>query len=434
MTVTVEDAAPCRKKLSVEVDPDRVATTRSEIIQEFRKVATVPGFRPGKAPKPIVEKRYADAIDQEIRKRLIPDTYREVLSEKKLRVVGNPQVDSVELNPKGSLSYIALVDTAPEFQLPEYKGIEVEKKAVTVNDEDIQKTLDSIREQQAEFISVEGRNLQMGDFAIVNYSGVVDGKPIIDVVPDAKTLGEQKDFWLLMGSDTFLPGFCDQLKGAQLGEKKQIQIDFPKDFHHASLAGRKATYFVDITAIKEKKLPELTDEIAKRLGTDNIEKLKEKIREGITVERENESNSAVRNKIIESLLSRVSFELPESLLEHETRNIVYDLVRENSQRGVSKDQLEEKKDEILGFASKNAKERLRMSFILGSIAQQEKITVDKEDMEERIQQMSQKYRIAPDKLKAQLAEKDALGEIEEQILVGKTIDFLVANAKVKTVT
>ena len=434
MSATIENVAPCRKKLRVEVNAERVAGTRAEILQEFRKHAVIPGFRPGKAPEPMVDKRYAHEIDEELRKRIIPDTYREALAESKLKVVGYPQIESVEYKPGQPLVYSAAVDTAPEFGLPEYKGIPLEKKEAPVRDEDISKTIGALREQQADFVAVEGRGLRSGDFAVVNYSAVADGKPIGELVPEAKTLGENKNFWLLIQSDSFLPGFCDQLLGAQTGEKRQVLIDFPADFPQKPLAGRKATYFVDVIAIKEKKLPELNDDFGRKIGLDGVEKLKEEVRKSLTTERDSQIRADLRKQIVDYLLSRVEFDLPESLVAQETRSIIYDVVRENSLRGVSKETLEEKKNEIFGFATKSAKDRLRSSFILDAIARAEGIKVEEKEMEERIWQFAQRYRVTPEKLKAQLAERDGLREIEEQILVGKTLDFLVSNAKVEAVS
>ncbi len=434
MAVTIENAAPCRKKLRVEVDAGRVAGTRAEILQEFRKFASIPGFRPGKAPEPMVEKRYAGQIDEELRKRLIPESYREALNEQNLKVVGYPQIESVDYQPGRPLVYTAAVDTAPEFPLPDYKGIAVKKTAIAVKDEDITKTLDSLREQQAEFVNVEGRPVKTGDFAVISYSGVAEGKPISELAPDAKGLGENKDFWLLISSDSFLPGFCDQLIGANVGEKRQVLVDFPADFPQKSLAGKKATFFVDVVALKEKKLLELNDDFAKKLGSETLEKLRDAVRKSLAAEAEGQVNSDLRRQIIDHLLSKVDFELPESLVQQETRGIIYDVVRENSMRGATKEQLEKQKDEIFGFASKSAKDRLRTSFILDAIAHAEQIKVEEPEVERRIAELAQRSRTTPVRLKAQLAEKGGLGEIEEQVLVSKTLDFLMDNAKVETVT
>jgi trigger factor len=431
MAVTIENTAPCRKRLRVEVNAERVAGTRAEILQEFRKLAKIPGFRPGKAPEPMVEKRYAGEIDEELRKRLIPESYREVLADQKLKVVGHPQIESVEYQPGRPLVYTAAVDTAPEFALPDYRGIPLKKKAVVVAEEDMARALDALREQQADFVTVEGRGLRMDDFAVINYSGVVEGKSIDELAPEAKGLGENRDFWLWVSPGSFLPGFCDQLVGATVGEKRQVLVDFPEDFPQKPLAGKKATFFVDLVSIKEKTLPELNDELARKLGIESLEKLKDAVRKKVLAEAENQQNADLRRQVIGYLLSRVGFDLPESLVQRETRSIIYDVVRENSLRGATKEQLEGKKDEIFGYAAKSAQDRLRTSFILDSIAQAEQIKVEKPEIEQRIAQLAQRARIPPGRFRAQLVERDGLEEIEEQILVGKTLDFLVANATIE---
>lgn len=431
MTATVETLGPCRKKLRVEVDGSRVAGVRAEVLQEFRRAANLPGFRPGKAPEPMVEKRYAAEIDEELRKRIIPDAYREALVDQKLRPVGYPQIENVEYAPGRPLVFTAAVDTAPDFTLPEYKGIPLKRKTMPVADADVTGALDTIREQQADFTAVEGRGVRTGDFAVVNYSGIADGKPIGEIAPDAKVLGEHKDFWLLISSESFLPGFCDQLLGAMAGEKRQVMIDFPGDFPQKPLAGKKATYFVDVTAIKEKKLPDAGDELAKKVGVESLAKLQEQIRKGLQAQRDAESNEDLRRQVVDYLLSHVHFDLPDSLVAQETRSIVYDVVRENTARGATKEQLEQKKDEILGFANKSAQDRLRVSFILDAIAQAEKIAVVPAEIDARVAAMAERYRTTPEKLRPQLEEKGALGEIEEQIQVGKTLDFLIVNANVE---
>jgi trigger factor len=431
MSVTIEIAGPCRKKLRVEISAERVAGARAEIVREFRRVAELPGFRPGKAPEPMVEKRYAREIDEEVRKKLIPDTYREAIAEQKLRVVGMPQIEKVECQPGQPLIYTAVVDVAPEFALPEYKGIAVTRKEVVVTGEDVTKMLDALREEQADFVAVEGRGVKTGDFAVINYSGIADGKPIAELVPENKGLGAHEGFWVLVESDSFLPGFCDQLLGATAGEKRQVLINFPADFPQKQLAGRKATYFVDVTAIKEKKLAELNDEFAKKAGAESVEKLQEEVRKGIARERELQAQADLRNQIVDQLLKQTQFDLPDSLVAAETRSIVYDVVRENTMRGVSREELEQKKNDIFGFASQSAKDRLRASFILDAIAEKEKISVAEHELDERIAEIARRNRSTPERIKAQLVEHDEMGQIEDQVRVAKTLDFLMANAKVE---
>ena len=236
---------PCRaaRNSVLKWKPNEWPAHGLEILQEFRKFAAIPGFRPAKRPEPMVEKRYAGQIEEELRKRLIPESYRETLSEQKIKVVGYPQIESVDYKAGSPLVYTAAVDTAPEFSVPEYKGIPIKKKTVAVKEDEITKTIDTLRDQQAEFIPVEGRAIQTGDYAVINYTGMVDGKPISELVPDAKELGENKDFWLLISADSFLPGFCDQLIGAKAGEKRQVNIEFPGGFPTEGSNGKEGDLF-----------------------------------------------------------------------------------------------------------------------------------------------------------------------------------------------
>jgi trigger factor len=291
--------------------------------------------------------------------------------------------------------------------------------------------VDALREQQADFVAVEGRGLKTGDFAVINYTGIADGKPIAELVPDNKALGEKQGFWVLIESDAFLPGFCDQLLGATAGEKRQVLINFAADFPQKQLAGRKATYFVDVTGIKEKKLAELNEEFAKKAGAESLDKLKEDVRKGIANEREADLQADLRNQLVDHLLKQTPCELPDSLVATETRSIVYDVVRENTLQGVSREELEQRKNDIVGFAGQRAKDRLRASFILDAIAEKEQITVEEHELEGRIAELAKRNKTTPDRLRAQLMEREALGEIEDQIRVGKTLDFLMANAKVE---
>lgn len=428
----METVSPCRRRLRIEVNAAQVAGIRAELLQEFRRRATLPGFRPGRAPEPLVEKRYAQQLDDEVRQRVIPDSYRAAIQEQKLHVVGMPQIENVEYRPGQPLVFTALVDTAPEFPLPNYKGVPVKKNVQPITDDDINQVIESLREQQADFVDVTGRPLAMGDFAVISYSGVCDGQPIGALAADAKTLGEHKDFWLMMAAEAFLPGFCDQLVGAATGERRQVLVDFPADFAVKPLAGRKATYFVEVTGIKEKRLPAVDDEFAKRIGVESLAAIRENIRKSLEAQRASQANAELRRQIVDYLLAQTEFELPESLVEQETRNLVYELVQENTRRGVPREVLEQRRDEILSHAKQRARERLRASFLLDAIACAENITVTASELENRIAELAARYRVTPQRLKAQLEDGDKLSEIEEQVLVGKTLDFLLANANVET--
>lgn len=293
------------------------------------------------------------------------------------------------------------------------------------------KTLETLREQRAEFIDVAGRTLLMGDFAVIRYSAVSEGKPIQELAPNAGLPEADKDFWLMMAAESMAPGFCDQLVGAGIGDRKQVLVDYPNDFRVAELAGKKATFFVEIKGIKERKLPALDDAFAATFKVKDMEAFKAQIREDVAKQKQADAAGDARNQIMDYLLRSTQFELPPQMLAEETRGVVYDLVRENMMRGVTKDIIDEKKEEIFGYASKSATERVRASFILSRIAEAENIKVEKKEIDARIEEMAARYQIPVPKLRARMEEKGGTFEVEEQVLRSKTLDFLEANAKVE---
>jgi trigger factor len=432
MPATVETIGPCRKKVVVNVEPHKVASAHSDILREVKKIATIPGFRPGKAPDAMITQKYGGHIDDQVRQRVIPESFRAALTEHKIHVVGEPVITKVNYTPGLSMTFEAEMDTAPEFPLPTYTGITVTRQPVTVTQEEIDRTIESLREQSAEFVDADDRPLATGDYGVISYTGVADGKPIKELAPDTPQLGEVKDIWLPIKSDAFLPGFCEQLLGMTKGEKRQVMVDIPADFNVAELAGKKAAYFVELTGIKQRKLPELNDEFAKKTNNNTVAELGENIRKMIEQDKEGHVKSEMRRQIMDYLMAQVTFDLPEQLVNQETSSIVRDVVRENVGRGATKEQLESQKDEILGFANRSARDRLKGSFILSAIATAEKIEATDAEVNERIATLARANRTSPAQLRAMLEKNNNLGSIEEQIVMSKTIDFLLSKATVES--
>ena len=368
MNVTVEILAPCKKLLRVEIESKEVDEAFESMTKDFVRQASLPGFRPGKAPKDMVAKRYEKDIQEEVKKKLIPDSYRKAVEEKKIDVIGYPDIEEIQFGRGQALQFAATIETAPEFQLPEYKGLAVKRETTTVTDEDLARALDLLRERQIEYKNVE-RPAANNDVAVVNYTGTCDGKPIIETAPTAKGLTEQKGFWVNLADNSFIPGFGQQLVGAKAGDKRTVNVDFPADFVTPELAGKKGVYEVEIVEVKERKLPTLDDAFAVSYGAKNVEKLREGVRKDLESELASKKSRSTRNQILSQLLGKVSFELPETPVKQETRNVVYDIVRENQQRGVSKELIEKQKDEIYSVAADSAKSRVKINFLLQKIAE-----------------------------------------------------------------
>lgn len=430
MNVTVETLAPCRKQLRVEIDAAAVDSTFDSITKEFQKEARLPGFRPGKAPRDMVVRKYDKDIQDEVKRKLISDNYRKALDEHKLDVIGYPDIEELQFGRGQALQFLATVETAPDFELPDYKGLPVKIEAKSVTDEDVDKAIDMLRGQRMEFKTVE-REATSTDMLVVNYSGTSEGRPLTEIAPTAKGLTEQSSFWVDMEPGKFIPGFSEQLVGAKAGDKRTVNVEFPADFVTQQLAGRKAVYEVEVVEVKERILPPVDDAFAQSFGAENLAKLTEGVRRDLENELKYSRDKAVRNQLIRGLLDRVQFDLPESSVAHETRNVVYDIVSENQKRGISREDIEKQKNEIYSAAAQGARERVKVSFLLRKIAEKESIKVSQEEVARRVQVMATMYQIPVDKFVKDLQKRDGIVEIYDQLANEKTMEFLQQNASIE---
>ena len=432
MNVTVENLAPCKKLVRVEVDTQKVDETLDRVTKDFQREASLPGFRPGKAPKDMVLRKYAKDIEEEAKRKLISEAYKQAVDEQKLDVIGYPDIEEIQFSRGQPLQFAATLETAPEFELPEYKGLPAKVEAHSVSEADVDKALELLRQQQVSFQTVQ-RPAQKGDIAVVNYTGTSEGKPITELAPTAKGLTEQKNFWVDTGESSFIPGFAEQLLGAKAGDKRTVNVDFPADFVTPQLAGKKGAYEVEVVEVKEKVLPPADEAFAKNYGAESLEKLRAGVRKDLENELSFKREKSIRNQVMRVLMDRVNFELPETPVARETRNVVYDIVQENSKRGVTRQSIEENKDQIYSAASSGAKERVKASFLLQRIAEKEDIKVSQEEIARRISYLAQLYQIPPDKFAKDLQKRNGLIEIYDQIMNEKVMDMLQKHAALEEV-
>jgi trigger factor len=433
MNVEVENLPNCIASLHIELPPDLVTKERNEVIQGFRRVARIPGFRPGKAPNSVVEAKFRKEIQAELTKKLVTETTRDAIREKGLKVLSISDVDGVEFTPEKSMRFTATLITAPEFELPDYKGIQVNLQPAEPTDQELEKSLQSIRERHATFSDLEGRALEMQDFAVIDYATNLDGHPLLEVEPKApKILGGGIDFWVKLDENTFLKGFSDQLVEMQIGDTREFTLRVPDDYPVAELAARTLDFKVTLKAIKSMHLPELSDELAEQVEKGlTLEKLKETLKAQLAAEKEHRLETMKRNQIIDYLASHVECELPESYVKDETRRILSEIVHHNQMRGISDDLLRENQKDIISAASRNARDRLKANFILTKIAEKEQIEVKPQELRERVQMLANQYRVKYEKMMSDLEEKKAIGQVREEVLIGKVLDFLTSNANVK---
>ena len=413
--------------MRVELDATAVNTAFDAVTKDYQKQAALPGFRPGKAPLPMVVKKYDAEIKDEAKRKLIGDAYRKAIDEQKLQVVGYPDIEEVQFGRGQSLQFTATIETAPDFQLPEYKGLPATLETKSVTDADVERALDLLRGQHANYNTV-ARPLASGDIAVVNYTGTCEGKVITELAPTAKGLTEQKNFWVETTEGKFIPGFAEQLIGASASDKRTVNVEFPADFVTKELQGKKGVYEVELVEVKEKSLPTLDDELAKKFGAENLDALKVGVRADLENELKYSRSKNLRGQLVRALLGKVNFDLPESAVANETRNVVYDLVRQNTQRGIARELIENQKDEIYAMAAGNAKERVKLAFVVGRIAEQEKIQASQEDVIKRAQQLAMMYQTPFEQFIKDLQKRNGVNELYEQVLHEKVLELLEKNA------
>lgn len=429
MTITVEDVSPCKKRLKIEVPANRVKQAYDRVADDFQKEARIPGFRPGHAPRTVILKKFHKDIESEAQRTLVPEAYQEAITEKKLRVVSSPSIEDLKYQAGLSLSFSTVVELAPEFKLPNYKGLVIKRQETEVKDEEIDKTLNSLADQRAQFDDAPERPLAMEDFAVISYDGRLDGIPLVDLIPDAKNLAHNPQFWLWMRTEGFLPKFAEQCVGMKKGEKRTVEVEFPAEFPQTALAGKKVQYDVELKDIKVKRAPVLDDAFAQEVAKMNLADLKTRIRENMEQEKKGQAARASRTEIVQKLISAVEFDLPPSAVEEETNAAVYDIVEENQARGVPANVLEEKKDEIFANAAKSAKESVKFKFIAAQIAEHEKIEVTNEQIAQHLAMLAQREGVTLEKMVDRVRKNNAFGAIRQQLLRQAVLDFLLKEAK-----
>src|ERR1700677_231991 len=289
MNITVEDVAPCKKRLKIEVPANRVQQAYDQVATDFQKEAKIPGFRPGHAPRTVVLKKFHKDIESEAQRTLVPEAYQEAIAEKKLKVVTQPEIEDLKYQPGLSLSFSTLVELVPDFKLPNYKGLVIKKQETAVTDEEVDKTLSSLADQRATFDDATDRPVALEDFAVISYEGTLDGKPLAEVVPDAPNLAKNPNFWLWILAEGLLPKFAEQLVGLEKGGKRTVTVEFPADFPQAPVAGKTAEYAVELKEIKIKRAPVIDEAFAQEIAKMSLPDLKARVREYMESEKENQA-------------------------------------------------------------------------------------------------------------------------------------------------
>ncbi len=434
MKIDLQDVTETRKTLAVTLEANEIDAEEKSLLDQFTNMAKIPGFRPGKAPKQVVRKRFAKQMTGELQQRVLSKAYQEGSKEAKVNLINVVDVDQGSIQAGQEAKITFTVDVRPEFEISEYKGLELEGLSEEVNEEEIQTAIDGIRREKAEFQPVE-REAEKGDYVKFSHEGSMDGKPLSEIVTDKPVYAKMPQTWEEVGTEQgLIPGLSDHLEGMKPGDKKDAEVEFPANFNVEALSGKKATYSVEVLEVRERKLPEMDEAFFESQQVKDLDELNERIQGFLKQQKGQQRHADLRRQVTEKLLDKVDFSLPQSLLDSETETAMRQVVMDNTRRGVSQEELEKNKDDIHAGAARTAHGRVKMQLILAQIAEKEKIELKDDDLSRYI--LSQAYQSGqkPDDLVKELKkDQNRLQSTQQALLLDKTLEFLIDEAKVSDV-
>jgi trigger factor len=410
----------CKHAIEVSVPVEVVDAEAEKVAGQFQRKARIQGFRPGKAPLSMIRKSFQPDIRQKVVENLIPQYLDRQFEEEHLKVVSRPDITNVHFAPGEPLVFKAEFEVAPEFELGEYRGLEVPYAEPVVTDEDVDRRLEEMREQRASFLNVDPRPLEDGDFAVLSLESLrgVD-EP---VKSDEMTLE-------LGGKDT-LPAFTEGLRGASPGDEKDLEVVYPDDYSPEKLAGKTVVFHIHVKGVRRKELPELNDEFAKDLGDfRSLDELKQAIRKNIFGQREFEAQQTAKNQLVEKLVDAHSFPIPQVYVDRQIETRVSQRLEQIAQEGVDISQFKPDWDKLREAQGEQARREVAASLLLGKVAERESIHATKEEVDKQIEQIARQQRQSVPLARKRLEENGGIDRIVNHIATEKTLRLLFENAR-----
>lgn len=421
----------CKREIELEIPAEDVQKASDKVAKDIARIARVPGFRPGKAPITLVRRRFAGDIQGEVLQSLVPEYLEKALGEKKLVPVTRPEVDKVEFKEGEPLKFRAVFEVLPEFELGDYKNLQVQVDEISIGDAEVNKAVEEMRERAATFVPVEGRTAQDGDSVLIKLTGTPAGG------------GEQvhaDNIMVHLGSEETLPSFTENLRGASQGETKNFETRYPDDYPDPKLAGKTYTYSVEVLGIKEKKLPELNDEFAKdgasamglagKIST--LDELRKKIRENLDAAKEQQQKSQAHERILEQLVKLHDFPVPEALIEGQMDTRLERVVRSLAAQGVDPRAVNVDWVSLRRRQRDRAVTDVRAEILLDRVATAENIDASDEEVEKEIVTLAERSGESATALRARLTKQGALGSMKSKLRSDKTIEWLYRTARIET--
>ena len=431
MKTELTDVSPTLKELKIEIEPQRVRETFDRISQQYSKAATIPGFRPGHAPTSVVRTRYKSEIRSEVLRELLPDAVNDAIIEHSLNPLGQPDVqfenqEVLERFGEEPLTLKVTVEVLPEFQLDTYKGLEAVRRKRPITDDDVTKMIDSLREASASLQPVEDRASESGDTVTINARG-----KMLDDEPDSEEI-KVDDVEVLLGGPGVIEEFNENLTGVKPDDTRTFTIEYPANYESPGLAGKKIEYVAEVTSVRRKELPELDDEWAQSLGGefDSAETLKTKVREDLEARSTAESDRQLRDDVMRKLIDAHQFEVPQSLVDQQTKHRLEGVARQMMSRGIDPRSEELNWEGAREELKVQAEDDVRATMLLEKVAEAENITVSDEEVETEVQSIAFASRQPLEKVRAALTKDGGERSIAHRLRNRKALELLIENASI----
>ena len=424
MKVTAENGENQQVTLTIEVEAAEVSKAVERAAKRLANRVNIPGFRKGKAPRNIVERNVGmDALLQEAFDLIAPKAFSDALDDQKIDPVTRPNIDIVTLEEGKNLVFKATVTPRPEVKLGDYKGLKVEKAAAEVSDEDVEKQLKNFQDRQGKMVEApEDAAVENGDFTTLDFEGFVDG--------EAFEGGKGQDYPLQIGSGSFIPGFEEQLVGAKVGEEKEVKVKFPEEYHSAELAGKDAMFKCTVRSIKHKELPEIDDELAKKVSTfQTLDELKADIRKNLLENAEKKAENDQKTAVIEQATENITVDIPAVMIDNRVTSMIQEMAMRLEQQGMKLEQylqyagtdIAKIREDYRETAEKNVKTDL----MLEEVAKAEDIKVEAKDLDAEVASMAAAYGATPQQVQKIIKEQGRIGDLAASVLRKKTAQFII---------
>lgn len=425
LSVTVEDVDTCKKRLAIEVPKDKIESALEKRFQEVRSMANVPGFRKGKVPKAVLERQFGEQIEEEVKRSLIWDAYQEAVNRNQLEPLGSPELGDIKFDPKDSLKFTVTLEVKPAFEAKDYKGIKLLRRSAAVTPEEIESALKNISLSKMHLVTEENGEVQGGDQVICDYKVLVDGEVVHQ--------DEEVVVWVSGGmlADIPAPELLVALKGAKPGEKREAKANLGAKFRLAEHRNKEASLEVIVREIKRPRAPEINDELAKQFGASSLDELRENVQKRLEIDKKRWVEEDLQAQMYQRLVNMADFELPKDLVEAQTDERLYRYKMEMLQRGVPMEELEKEAEKMKNTSHEMVVRDLKLSLVMDSIADKEKIYVTEQEVEKKIQEMAAIYQTTPAKMRRELEKHGSLSSLRYQMKESKVMGLIRKEAEIE---